>query len=136
MTETHLGSKKIADLIEVVVGEKDPTAQLSQESHVGGFIVQREDALNIFPLAPSWRDPGSAIVLGPVYQMVHGKDVLGLKCTVDNSVFDSPGMALDNAVQPVLDSGSVSAGPQAKRKRGNGRTENCRRSFPGYSAAP
>lgn len=98
---TYLCSEEVADLVEVLGGEDEAAAEILQEGEIGGLVVQREDALDVLPLAPPGRDGRPAVRLGPVDEMLYGEDVLGFEGAVD----DPPlaGVALDDAVQPVLD---------------------------------
>lgn len=105
---TYLGAKEVANLVEVIDSKEKAAAEVLQQRQVRDLVMQREDGLDVLPLSPPGRDASSAIGLGPVDEVVRGKDILSLECTVDDSVLASAGMFLDDAVEPVLDTKALS----------------------------
>ena len=80
----HLCPEEITDLVEVTSGEHQPAAEMLQQGEVRDFVVKGKDGLDILPLAPPRRDPGTAIGLRPIDEVVDREDVLSLEGTVDN----------------------------------------------------
>lgn len=89
-------------MVEVIDSKEKAAAEVLQQRQVRDLVMQREDGLDVLPPSPPRRDASPAIGLGPVDEVIRGEDILGLKCTVDDSVLASAGMFLDDAVEPVL----------------------------------
>jgi hypothetical protein len=103
VSRTYLGPKQIANLIEIMIGQDEPSTEVSQQDLVGGLIVQGKDGLHILPLTELGRDAGAAEGLGPVDEVVHGEDVFCLVGALDDGGFGAARVGGDDAEEPVLD---------------------------------
>jgi hypothetical protein len=96
-SSAHLGPEQVPNLVKIFHGQNQSLAKVLQQSLILGLIMEWENGFDMLPLAPFGGDTSTTKRFRPAYEVIDGKNILGLVRAIDHGVFVATGMSSDDA---------------------------------------